>query len=75
MKDLPLPPCLQKDITDAVMANVADTEPHFTYSHLWPFTLTTSTTKYGSKTFTLEFRIMRKFSFHIGFFWKSENAT
>ena len=70
-----LPPFLNRNVTKEIMQNIEDTNPQLSSSHLWPFTLTISTTQFGSKTFVLEFRPMMKFAINVGFFWKSKNAT
>lgn len=71
MKMIDLPPVLDREATEAFRENLKDTEPTFRVSYLWPFMFTVSTTKYGSKSYILEFRPVQKFAISMCFFWKN----
>ena len=70
-----LPPYANVDITDSVEANRLDTQSNFRSWHLWPFTLDVATTRYGSKTYILQFCVVRKFSVGMSFFWKAAKKS
>ena len=71
MRRIDTPIIVNADATKAVKQQQEDMQPTYKYSNLWPFTLTVMTTRYGSKSWAIEFRPIQKWSIVLTFFWKA----